>query len=188
MALQSWPDRYWQRLLEDEDYETDPQGKKVLMPTFQKALELIKTKDVSIIDYDIGIRAGSSLPANRMARLDMALELAKEPVHPDAVYDREAVLTYLDDPQADMVLKRHNDRQQMRQQLQQMGQGMEQMGKQMDQIQQVLSQKEEELDKIKLQHVEDMGKMKWRYETTIEKMNLKLAAEKDKKRAVSQKK
>uniref|UniRef100_A0A6M3IJF2 Portal protein n=1 Tax=viral metagenome TaxID=1070528 RepID=A0A6M3IJF2_9ZZZZ len=175
MALNEWPYHYWERLVEDED--KDPESGE-LMPQFVQAFEKLKSKDVSIIDYDIGIRSGSSLPSNRMARLDLAMELATTPLPPEAVYDREAVLSYLDDPQSEAVLKRQNDRMQMRQQIQKMGGDMQQMIEQLDGMNKDIQVKQEEIDTMKIQHVEDMGKAKWRYETTIEKMNLKLAAQK----------
>ncbi len=171
IALREWPFRYWERLLEEEDYIKDDQGNNTgqLDPGFIKALDLIKAKDVSIIDYDIGIRAGSSLPANRMARLDMALELAKEPVPPDAIYDAEAVLTYLDDPQAKQVLKRKNRLKQIGEELQKTQNDMKQLVGQMETTSNENKVIKDQMDKDKLQHVEDMGQSKFRYETTIQK-------------------
>ena len=183
MALNEWPFHYWQRLVEDEDM--DEQGKP--LPSIVTALKKLEAKDVSIIDYDIGIRSGSSLPSSRMARLDFAVELSREPVHPDAVYDIEAVLAYIDDPQAEGVLRRRGKLKQAMNQMQQMGGEMENMAKQLDSMTADMQQKDEELDKIKIQHVEDMGKQKWRYEITLEKLNLRLAAMREKKQQAKSK-
>ena len=173
IALREWPFRYWERLLEDEDYVKDDKGEKTdqLEPGYIKALELIRNKDVSIIDYDIGIRPGSSLPANRMARLDMALELAREPVPPDAIYDAEAVLNYLDDPQAKQVLKRKNRLKQIGQQLEKTQNDMQQLIGEFEKVSKESQVMKDQIDKMKIQHVEDMGQSKFRYETTIQKTN-----------------
>lgn len=172
MALNEWPFHYWERLIEDED--KDEQGK--LLTGIQVALQKLQAKDVSVIDYDIGIRSGSSLPSSRMARLDFAVELSREPVHPDAVYDVEAVLSYIDDPQAEAVLRRKSKLKQAMNQIQQMGGQLEELAKRLDNLTAETQQKEKAIDEMKIQHVEDMGKQRWRYETTIEKLNIRLAS------------
>jgi len=187
MALREWPFHYWERLIEDEDRQKDEQGNVTaqVLPEFIKALELIKTKDVSIIDYDIGIRSGSSLPANRMARLDMALELAKEPVHPDAIYDAEAVLDYLDDPQAGQVLKRKGKMRQMTMQLQEMTGNMEQMADRIKELGEESGQRLEIINKMKVDHEIDKLNIKGRMEIALEKEKLRNQALKGKKSANS---
>lgn len=74
---------------------------------WREALELIRPEDpaqepgVSLLELDIRVRAGSTMPTNRMARQVHALELKRE-----GVYDAEAVLDYSDDPMKDKVLPR----------------------------------------------------------------------------------
>ena len=51
--------------------------------------------------WDLKVTAGSTLPSNRIAKLEYALEMRKE-----GIYDAEAVLKYSDDPNADEVLSR----------------------------------------------------------------------------------
>lgn len=171
MAIKEWPFQYWERLLEDED--KDPITGE-LMPAYIGALQKIQQKDVSIIDYDIGIRSGSSLPTNRMARLDMAIELSTTPVHPDAVYDAEAVLTYLDDPQAQGIIDRKSKVKQLMAQGEKMAGEMEMMMKQMEDMSSEIKNKQAELDTLKIQQVEEKGNMKFRYEIQLEKLNERL--------------
>lgn len=179
MALNDWPMRYWERLLEEEDYRLDENGdpSQDLLPGFVKALEKIRAKQVDIIDYDIGIRAGSSLPTNRLAKLDMAMELAKEPVHPDAVYDAEAILRYTDDPQSKEILKRKSVVRKLSQEKQQILGDFENLAKQHQETAKQLELLQNQVDKLRINHTEDMGKAKFRYETTIQKTVDKYKAE-----------
>ncbi|NIS72275.1 MAG: hypothetical protein GTO12_26105, partial [Proteobacteria bacterium] len=51
--------------------------------------------------WDLKVTAGSTLPSNRIAKLEYALEMRRE-----GIYDDEAVLKYSDDPNAEEVLQR----------------------------------------------------------------------------------
>jgi len=176
IALKEWPFHYWQRLIEEEDYDPETQQ---LTPDYQKALETLKGNDVSIIDYDVGVRSGSSLPINRAAKVDMSVELASTPVPDNAIYDAEAVLHMLDDPQAKQVLKRRSKVKQLIDKQQAMLKDMEQMANQLGELDKDKNKLQEQVDKMKIGHVEDMGKQKWRYEVTIEKMNMRIDNLKD---------
>lgn len=169
IALNEWPFRYWESLLEKEDYNE----KGELKPAYQEALKKIASKNITIMDLDVGIRSGSSLPSSRAERLDMAIELATTAVPPTAIYDAEAVLEYIDDPQAADVLERRNQRAQMAQQIDQMDKQMKQMSMQLDSITKEKDGLKSKLDEKTLQKVASDGQQKFRYETTIEKMNLR---------------
>lgn len=84
-----------------------PEGGVTVGDRWREALELIRPEDpaqepgVSLLELDIRVRAGSTMPTNRMARQVHALELKRE-----GVYDAEAVLDYSDDPMKDKVLPR----------------------------------------------------------------------------------
>ena len=67
-------------------------------------------------EYDIRIVAGSTLPTSRMEKFERAYRLREIDV-----YDDEAVLTYLDDPQKEDVLKRKNMMMQMQAMLEEQG-------------------------------------------------------------------
>ena len=54
-----------------------------------------------MIDVDIKITAGSSLPTNRIAKEQIAMEKYKI-----GLYDRKAALEYSDDPKAEEVSSR----------------------------------------------------------------------------------
>lgn len=58
-------------------------------------------KKLEVIDIDVKVMAGSSMPTNRMARLNQAIELKNA-----EIYDREGALEYIDDPQKDQIVKR----------------------------------------------------------------------------------
>jgi hypothetical protein len=74
---------------------------------WQEALEKIRPEDptqepgISLIDLDVKVLAGSSMPTNRIARQQVALEMKAQ-----GVYDAEAVLDYTDDPAKDKILPR----------------------------------------------------------------------------------
>ena len=95
------------------------------LPDMEVALKKIKDKDVSIIDYDIGIRSGSTLPDNKMMKLNMAMELATMQIDPSAPTDAQYVLEKIDDPAAKSVLQRKNIETKLGQKIQAMQADME---------------------------------------------------------------
>ena len=74
---------------------------------WQEALELIRPTDpeeepgISLLDLDVKVLAGSSMPTNRIGRQVHAVELKAQ-----GIYDAEAVLDYTDDPMKDKILPR----------------------------------------------------------------------------------
>lgn len=94
--------------------QLDEKAKQQIAQRWEDALERIRPADhskppgLSLIDIDVKITAGSSLPTNRIAKLDFALELMRE-----GVVDRRYVLEYLDDPKVDEVEARMKQMEQM---------------------------------------------------------------------------
>lgn len=78
-------------------------------------------------EYDIRIMAGSTLPTSRMAKESKALQFFQ-----GGLYDQEAALKYVDDPQAPEVLARMNMMKQMQQVIEQQQQMLEQMGQKIE--------------------------------------------------------
>lgn len=68
------------------------------------------TKEILKYDYNIRITAGSTMPVNRGAMLDLMIRLAQTPM-PDGqpLVDREAVITYLPEEAKSALMKRMND-------------------------------------------------------------------------------
>lgn len=135
MALKKWPREYWERLIEEEEWESwlpekektellagdqektgAPSGqmpeltdatKGMIRNRWKEALDLIRPEDyskpsgISMIDIDVKIVAGSSLPTNRIAKDQIATEKYKS-----GLYDRKAALEYADDPKAEEIALR----------------------------------------------------------------------------------
>lgn len=84
-----------------------PENGVMVKDKWEEALELIRPVDmekepgISLLDLDIKVLAGSSMPTNRIARQQVALEMKAQ-----GVYDAEAVLDYTDDPAKDKILPR----------------------------------------------------------------------------------
>lgn len=82
-------------------------------------------------DYDVKITAGSTMPVNRGAMLDLMVRLAQTPM-PDGqnLVDREAVVNYLPEEVKASMLKRMNGQKtQLTQEVEQMQQQMQQFQK-----------------------------------------------------------
>lgn len=97
-------------------------------------------------DYDIKITAGSTMPVNRGAMLDLMIRLAQTPM-PDGqnLVDREAVVEYLPEEIKSALLRRMGDKQQ---ELAQLQQAVEQLGQQLQQITQESTQNDEQTFKV----------------------------------------
>lgn len=93
-------------------------------------------------DYDIKITAGSTMPVNRSAMLDLMIRLAQTPM-PDGmpIVDREAVAQYLPEEVKSSMLRRMKGQNQNLAQLQQ---AVQQMGQQMQQFMQQSEQRDNE--------------------------------------------
>ena len=129
IILKYWPRRMWERLIEPDELGTfiptdGPQPEEGQEPKqaeiqakWLEALNRIKPKNqedaenatraLTMMDIDIRLSAGSSMPTNRMAKMQISIELAGA-----GIYDAEAALTYIDDPEKDKIIKRLEARQQ----------------------------------------------------------------------------
>ena len=130
IILQNWPRYMWERLLEEDEWETlrpnkaegteeEPQEgteeelklREETRQKWEEALELIRPLDpaappgIGLIDIDVKVTSGSSLPTNRMAKDQIANEKYKI-----GLYDRKAALKYADDPEAEAISKRMDER------------------------------------------------------------------------------
>lgn len=113
LMLDTWPRAMWERLLEQDDWmKWTPDGQQEEAdPSIQQkwiqALEKIRPSDpnaesnLSLLDFDIRMTAGSSMPTNRIAKMQMAIEMTTA-----GIYDTEAALEYVDDPNKDKIVKR----------------------------------------------------------------------------------
>jgi hypothetical protein len=116
--LESWmPEQERNKLIAGEEQQTGaPHGqmpeltdqtKGLIQQRWQNALDLIRPADyekpsgISMIDLDVKITAGSSMPTNRMAKDMVATEKFKI-----GLYDRKAALEYTDDPKAEEIATR----------------------------------------------------------------------------------
>jgi len=136
MMLSHWQRYMWERLLEDTERvkfapdgsdeamarenipeeERDPDFEDLLRldiaMKWEAALEKIRPRDINkppgfrLLDIDVKITAGSSMPTNRIAKEQLAMEKVQA-----GVYDAEAALEYTDDPQKDKVIARLKKRQ-----------------------------------------------------------------------------
>ncbi len=65
------------------------------------ALDSIENDGITLIDLDVAVTAGSTLPTNRMAKEDLGIEKYKI-----GLYDRKAAMEYMDDPKAKEISER----------------------------------------------------------------------------------
>lgn len=134
IILRHWTRDQWERLIEPDEWnewqpegeqQTDEMGNPIQPPAeminkkWMAALDRICPRDPSaepairMIDIDVKVSAGSTMPTNRMAKQSVAMELVKA-----GIYDAQAALDYVDDPKKDQIVKRM---QQKEQQMIQMG-------------------------------------------------------------------
>lgn len=84
--------------------ELTDQTKQLIAGKWKMALDLIRPEDyskppgISLLDIDVKITAGSSMPTNRIAKEQVATEKYKV-----GLYDRKAALEYSDDPKAEEI-------------------------------------------------------------------------------------
>lgn len=113
IQLRNWPRYMWERLLEPAEMMTwTPDGNQEpdekIRAKWIAALDKISPQDtskessLSLLDFDIRLTAGSSMPTNRMAKMQIAMELSGGV----PLYDREAALEYIDDPNKDKIVER----------------------------------------------------------------------------------
>lgn len=164
-----WFNRMWQYWKEDRWIRiTKPDGSYDIK---------ILTSDVFNYNYDIKITAGSTMPVNRSAMLDLMIRLAQTPM-PDGqpLVDRQAVAEYLPEEVKSSLLKRmgnHNaNLEELKQAITQLSQEIQQVAQQSDandekafqlieeitstleRVNQQILQLKEEHDKIELERQE----------------------------------
>jgi hypothetical protein len=121
IMLRHWPRAFWERLIEpdemtswqpDKEKKIDPQtGQAIpaqpdeIAMKWKQALETISPMNggnpLEIIDLDVRVGAGSTMPTNRSAKRSEAADMVKA-----GIYDAEAALEYVDDPYKDQVIAR----------------------------------------------------------------------------------
>lgn len=122
LALKHWPRDMWERLIEEDEMESwtpdgrftgiddpalTPESKMKITQDWLMALEKIRPQDpaqppgVTLLDLDVKMIAGSSLPTNRIAKGQMAIEFMQA-----GIYDAQAALEYVDDPGKDKIIER----------------------------------------------------------------------------------
>lgn len=118
-------------------------------------------REIKDFDYDIRILAGSTMPVNRGAMLDLMVRLAQTPM-PDGqnIVDREAVVTYLPEEVKAPLMKRMAEEQgvmaQLQQQLQQVAEESQANDQSHTQLIEQLTGSVETLNK-KILQVEEYG-------------------------------
>ena len=98
-----WFLEYWARsMIAMLPYE---EPHKIFAILGQKKPQYLRLDELNITgEFDIRLMAGSTLPTSRMAKEDRALKMfGNQPV-----FDLEAVLEYLDDPQREKILERRS--------------------------------------------------------------------------------
>ena len=101
-------------------------------------------------EYDINVTAGSTMPVNRGAMLDLMVRLAQTPM-PDGqmLVDREAVAQYLpQEVKAAMLRRMGNKQMAVEQQIEQLTQMIQQMGQQLQQVAADSAKNDEEIFKM----------------------------------------
>ncbi len=118
-------------------------------------------------DYNIKITAGSTMPVNRSAMLDLMIRLAQTPM-PDGmpIVDREAVAQYLPEEVKSSMLRRMKGKNQNMMQLQQ---AVQQIGQQMQQM----AQQNEQVDNEQMNLIQELM-------TAVEKLNSQIIQLQDK--------
>jgi len=135
MILKNWPRLMWERLIEPDEMgswvpkqeqkppnpmemmggggEEQKPDEEAIRAKWMQALDLIRPADtskesgISLLDVDVRVAAGSTMPTNRMARAAMAMDLVK-----GGIYDAQAALDYIDDPHKDEIAARMQAREQ----------------------------------------------------------------------------
>lgn len=127
---QYWKEDRWIRIVRHD-------GSYDLKKFTTKALEY---------DYDIKITAGSTMPVNRGAMLDLMIRLAQTPM-PDGqnLVDREAVVEYLPEEIKAALLRRMGDKQVV---LEELKQAVEMLGQQLQETQNMIQQVVQEANKV----------------------------------------
>jgi hypothetical protein len=126
IILRSWPRSKWESLVtedrirefrppedpmnEQTDFDkTDELKQQEMMERQEKwaaAVDKITSEGIGVVDFNIAITAGSSLPTNRLLKEETAIEKYKI-----GLYDRQAALEYSGEPHAKEIAKRMDQRE-----------------------------------------------------------------------------
>ena len=119
IMLRAWPRYMWERLLTPENQEEwrpegeqppeniqkgtdeDLEERQKIRQKWEAAINKLANENINLIDLDIRLTAGSSLPTNRMSKMAEAREMYKE-----GLYDRKAALKHANDPDAEIISDR----------------------------------------------------------------------------------
>lgn len=135
IMLKNWPRQMWERLIEGPDAEDwkppaedmpqqeaqpgtpqDANEKEEIKKRWEKAIDTVMNEGIELIDLDVRITAGSSLPTNRMARNAEAREMFGM-----GLVDRQAALEHSNYPGAKEIADRMDKREEMMAQAGMMG-------------------------------------------------------------------
>jgi hypothetical protein len=126
IILRSWPRSKWESLVtedrirefrppedpmnEQADFDKSDELKQQEMMERQEkwaaAVDKITSEGIGVVDFNIAITAGSSLPTNRLLKEETAIEKYKI-----GLYDRQAALEYSGEPHAKEIAKRMDQRE-----------------------------------------------------------------------------
>lgn len=122
IMLRHWPREKWEALVtedrinefrpvEDRMINQEPDNDKsdeliaqemeIRKRKWEGAIDKITVDGITIVDFNIAVTAGSSLPTNRLLKQETALEYYKL-----GLYDRQAALAYSGEPHAKEIAKR----------------------------------------------------------------------------------
>ena len=112
LMLRHWPQYMWRQMIDDTDFmQWTPEGQaerpdEAIQARWMAALERVRPSNMSqqgltLMDIDVKVEAGSSLPTDRILKEAVAIEKYEK-----GLYDRETALEYADDPLKDKAVKR----------------------------------------------------------------------------------
>lgn len=111
LILRHWPQYMWRQMIDETDFTRwTPEGLQEpdegISQKWMEALERVRPNDIEqqglgLMDIDLSIEAGSSLPTNRILKEALSIEKYEK-----GLYDRETALEYADDPLKDKAIKR----------------------------------------------------------------------------------
>lgn len=110
LMLRFWPPQMWERLIEADELNdptvVDEDTGQTQGERWKEALVIISNNGLSVLNFDIRVTAGSSAPTNRMAKSLLAIEYVQ-----NGIYDPEAALDYVDDPNKEKIVARLKERE-----------------------------------------------------------------------------
>jgi hypothetical protein len=90
----------------DKGIEVLEQERKERLARWEGAIEKVTMEGISIVDFNVAITAGSSLPTNRLLKEETARENYKM-----GLYDRRAALEHSGEPHAKEIAARMDKRE-----------------------------------------------------------------------------